>query len=110
MQSVTAKEAKELLEAGGARLIDVRERHEWDEIRVPGSELVPLSEYEDDHTRVPASDAKTIFICASGSRSQAAAAIYEDACDGVEGLNLTGGINAWAARAFPIEIGPQPRD
>jgi rhodanese-related sulfurtransferase len=107
MQSMTAKEAKELLDAGDARLIDVRERQEWDEIRVPGSELVPLSEYEADHTRVPASDGPTIFICASGSRSQAAAAIYEDVWDGVEGINLTGGINSWAARAFPIEIGPR---
>lgn len=104
---MTAKEAKEALDAGGARLIDVRERNEWNEIRVPGSELVPLSEYEGDPARVGLSDQTTIFICASGVRSQAAVAIYESAHEGAEGVNLTGGINSWAARAFPIKIGPE---
>lgn len=105
MREITAKEAKELVDAGGVRIVDVRERNEWDEIRVPGSELVPLSGYEVEPGQLrPAPN--TIFLCAKGIRSQAAAAIYESTWQGEEALSVKGGIAAWAARAFPVDIGP----
>ena len=42
MREITAKEAKEILDTGDARIVDVRERYEWDEVRVAEAELVPL--------------------------------------------------------------------
>lgn len=105
MREITAKEAKELLDTGEAQLIDVRERNEWDEIRVPGAKLVPLSGYEQDTSAVQSSP-NTIFICSHGNRSQVAALIYESASPGAEGLSMKGGINAWIGRAFPVDAGP----
>lgn len=103
MESISAPEAKRLIDEEGARLVDVREQYEWDEMHVPGSELKPLSEYEGDPTALAAAP-RTIFICATGNRSQTAAAIYEQAWPGEESFNLDGGIVNWAARGLPVEM------
>ena len=42
------EDAKRLIDEEGAVLIDCREGYEWDEMRIPGAKLVPLSEYEGD--------------------------------------------------------------
>ena len=105
MKNIPAQEAHRLVEDEGAVLIDVRERDEWDEMRVPGAMLHPLSKYEGDPSQVPAAD-KTIFICTQGNRSQAAAAIYEEANPGSEAFNLEGGLASWAGYGLPFEIGP----
>ncbi len=105
MKEITAVEAKELIDEQGARLVDGRERDEGNDRRVPGSTLVPLSEYEGDPGRVERGE-NVIFICAKGIRSQAAAAIYESAWQGAEGYSVKGGIGSWAGRAFPTGVGP----
>ncbi|MBI4898698.1 MAG: rhodanese-like domain-containing protein [Actinobacteria bacterium] len=105
VDEVTAQEAQRLIEEEGARLIDVREAYEWDEMRIPGAELVPLSEYETDPHLV--GDAPlTIFQCASGVRSQTAGDIYAQTHPGAKALNLKGGIGMWAANGLPVKIGP----
>lgn len=86
-------------------MIDCREGYEWDEMRVEGARLVPLSEYEDDPSLVERQE-KVIFQCASGQRSIAAAAIYEQQHSGAIAYNLEGGIADWAAKGFPIQVGP----
>lgn len=105
MDHVTAQEAHRLVEDEHAIIVDCRERYEWDEMRIDGARLVPLSEYEGNPELVAEAD-KVIFQCATGHRSQTACAIYEEAHPGAEGLNLQGGITAWAANGFPIQIGP----
>jgi rhodanese-related sulfurtransferase len=105
MERVSPEEAKRLIDEEGARLVDVRERYEWDEMRVADSELVPLSEYEGDPTQLaPAKN--TIFICAHGNRSQVASDIYETTWEGMPSYNLEGGIAAWAAAGLPTQFGP----
>lgn len=105
MEQVSPKEAKRLIEEEGARLIDVRERGEWDEMRIPGAELVPLSGYESNPGQID--DAPmTIFQCARGARSETAIGIYLEQHPGARALNLDGGIGGWAERGLPIEIGP----
>lgn len=105
MEHISPHEAKRLIDEEGARLVDVRERYEWDDMRVAGSQLVPLSEYEGDPAQL-APAAKTIFICAAGNRSQVACDIYESAWEGMTSYNLEGGIGAWASAALPTEFGP----
>lgn len=105
MDQVSPAEAQRLIEEEGARLIDVREGYEWDEMRIPGADLVPLSKYEGD-PRLVSEAPLTIFQCATGSRSQTAGEIYAEAHPGARALNLDGGIASWAARGLPIQIGP----
>lgn len=108
MRDVSAEEAHRLVEDEHAVLIDCRERYEWDELRIPGVRLVPLSDYERDPAQVARADT-VIFQCATGMRSQTAAAIYEAQYPGAEAFNLDGGIVAWAARGLPFEAGPPLR-
>lgn len=104
MDEVNPAEAQRLIEEESARLIDVREGYEWDEIHIPGAQLVPLSQYEGDPQLIDAAPL-TIFQCATGVRSQTAGQIYAAAHPGARALNLKGGISMWAANALPVKIG-----
>lgn len=104
MERIDAAEAKRLIDEEGARLIDVRERYEWDEVRIPGATLMPLSEFEGDPTAL-APARLTIFQCAHGTRSVVAAELYEAAWVGVAAASMEGGIIAWNEAGLPVEAG-----
>jgi rhodanese-related sulfurtransferase len=59
------------LEANACSLIDVREPHEFEAGRVPGSQNMPLSRF--DAARLP-TDRAVVLICRSGARSAGALA------------------------------------
>lgn len=105
METVSPQEARRLIDDEGARLIDVREPYEWDEMRIPGARLVPLSRYESDPSALEAAPL-TVFQCATGQRSQTAIELYLKTHPGVRAVNLTGGIAMWAANGLPVQIGP----
>jgi rhodanese-related sulfurtransferase len=100
MERIDITEAKRLVEEG-ATLIDCREQHEWDELRIPGATLVPLSGYENDPQAVAPAEV-VIFHCAAGARSLAAVAIYEQANPGRSAYSMDGGIGEWAAIGHPV--------
>lgn len=106
MDHITAEEAKRLIEEEHARLIDVREDHEWEEARIPGAELVPLSELEMDPELVEAEGVMTIFQCAHGQRSITAAEIYEGVHPQGKAASMEGGISSWMAKGFPVDTDP----
>ncbi len=86
----------------GALLVDVREQKEWDEARIPGAVLKPMSIVNDWYQDLP-SDHEVILYCRSGQRSaQIAEALIKQA-GRTNVLNLTGGIIAWANAELPIE-------
>ena len=60
----------------GALLVDVREKHEVDELAydVPNIINIPLSVFEDHFTEIP-KDKKVIMVCRSGGRSLRAAGV-----------------------------------
>ncbi len=98
---ITAEEAKALLDRGGVQLIDVREKVEYDQIRIPNATLVPLNALLSRPTQYLKED-NIIFQCAEGIRS--AVACEMAAAVGFEKLyNMEGGINAWAAKGLPVE-------
>lgn len=98
---ITAEEAKALLDQGGVQLIDVREKVEYDQIRIPNARLVPLNGLLSRPTEHLKED-NIIFHCAEGIRS--AVACEMGAAIGFEKLyNMEGGINAWAAKGLPVE-------
>lgn len=99
--SVSVEEVDDLV-AQGALLIDIRERNEWDESRIAGAELKPMSDINGWYETLPR-DRKVILYCRSGSRSaQAVMALTTQAhFDNV--YNMTGGIIAWANARLPVE-------
>jgi rhodanese-related sulfurtransferase len=90
----------ELLESGGAELIDVREPDEWEAGHVEGTRHVVLTELP---ARVEEIDRErpVIFGCRSGNRSRMAAEAFRES--GYEAYNMAGGLTAWAEQGLPLD-------
>jgi rhodanese-related sulfurtransferase len=81
------------LHAGQAVLVDVREVSEYENERIPGAFLMPLSFFDAD--RFPfIPDTRVILMCAVGKRSAAAAKQLMKA-GFRETHHMTGGLTAW---------------
>ena len=94
-------EAQRRVQAGAA-LIDVREVTEFEQARVPGAVLIPLSEFAQRYTELPQGN-EVVLMCAAGVRSAQAAQFA--AQHGYRVTNLEGGIQAWNAAGLPVEFG-----
>ncbi|MEO3704069.1 molybdopterin-synthase adenylyltransferase MoeB [Trichormus azollae] len=105
IQEMTVKELKALLDSGKKDffLLDVRNPHEYEIAKIPGSVLVPLPDIEngDGVTQVKEllNGQRLIAHCKMGGRSAKALAILKDA--GILGTNVKGGINAWSQEIDP---------
>lgn len=95
----------EALEAGSARLIDVREPDEYAAVHVPGAELVPLGTVPDHLDRFTG-PGPTYVICRSGARSMRACEFVAEHTD-AEVVNVAGGTNAWVESGRPTASGGQ---
>jgi rhodanese-related sulfurtransferase len=84
---------------GGALLLDVRNLDEWDAGHAPGATLVPLSQLAERVAELP-SDRRIVAICRSGGRSARATDFL--CAQGLDAVNLVGGMQAWAAAALPV--------
>jgi adenylyltransferase/sulfurtransferase len=84
-------------------LLDVRNPHEYEIGKIDGSLLVPLGDLENGggiaKVKEALGDKKLIAHCKLGGRSAKALAILKEA--GIEGTNVTGGINAWSQEVDP---------
>ena len=76
----------------GARLVDVRQPYEFDEMRVSGAVLVPLATVP-DNVDAFRSEEPVYVICKTGARSARACEFL--AAQGVEAVNVAGGTLAW---------------
>jgi molybdopterin/thiamine biosynthesis adenylyltransferase/rhodanese-related sulfurtransferase len=100
IQEMTVKELKALLDSGDQDfvLLDVRNPHEYEIAKIPGSVLVPLPEIENGNGVAKVRDLlnghRLIAHCKMGGRSAKALAILKEA--GITGTNVKGGINAWS--------------
>lgn len=99
---VDVVEAKARIDKG-AVLVDVRERNEYTEMRIPGSRLLPLSAFAEKFEELP-KDRALVMQCRSGARS-AKAAEYLLANGYTDVVNLAGGILAWDEAELPVERG-----
>lgn len=84
-------------------LVDVREPSEFATLRVPGAVLVPLSDFQNGHAKLP-SDRPLLLMCAAGKRSLVATEFlarsgYRDV------TNVEGGVTEWQRRGLPIRTG-----
>ena len=100
VQEITVKELKTLLDSGAKDfvLLDVRNPHEYEIAKIPGSVLVPLPDIENGDGVAKVKDLlnghRLIAHCKMGGRSAKALAILKEA--GITGTNVKGGINAWS--------------
>lgn len=101
---VSAAEINEWRNAGNAVIVDVREPDEWDQARIPGAILIPLSEFKTDQIPDPGGK-HLVFHCRSGRRCGLAAEIAVR--DGYKGVikRMEGGFIAWASAGFDSESG-----
>jgi rhodanese-related sulfurtransferase len=94
--NITPTELKARLDRGEkVRLIDVREADEWAVARLPGAELIPLSEFQKRASSELSPDENIVLYCHHGMRSNRAQG-YLKTQGYANVLNLTGGIDAWA--------------
>ena len=98
-RQISQEEAKEMMDAGDAVVLDVREQSEYDEGHIPGAVLLPVGSIDEDTAAavIPEKSAAVLVYCRSGNRSKTAAAAlaelgYTDVCEFC-------GINTW-----PYEI------
>jgi rhodanese-related sulfurtransferase len=99
---VTPGEAKVLVEAGRAILIDIREPAEHAQERIAGARLVPLSQFAAAGTVTRAGGPMAIFHCQSGMRTTTHAARLAAACRGPACV-LAGGLIAWKRAGYPTD-------
>ena len=97
---INAQELKGLLKKnGGIKLIDVREPHEYEICHIPGSTLIPTSEFVKRIGELDSADSM-VFYCHKGIRSRNAVELLKSA--GFRKIkSLRGGIDAWAEQVDP---------
>lgn len=77
-------------------LIDVRESHEFEIVRIPGSRLIPLANFTDGSVLATLPPDRPIIVhCRSGVRSATALAILK-AAGFSDATHVRGGVIAWA--------------
>jgi molybdopterin/thiamine biosynthesis adenylyltransferase/rhodanese-related sulfurtransferase len=84
-------------------ILDVREPHEYQIARIPGSTLIPLGQLGSRYGELPPpSEGREIVVhCKSGVRSAKAVNLLKE--HGIEAKNLKGGILAWIDRIDPTQ-------
>jgi molybdopterin/thiamine biosynthesis adenylyltransferase/rhodanese-related sulfurtransferase/molybdopterin converting factor small subunit len=93
--SISPTALKKRIDAGDAvTIIDVREPHEYQINRIPGSKLIPLGAIPERMHEISAAD-DVVLHCKAGLRSAKALSILRQA-GYTRVRNLTGGIDAWA--------------
>ena len=91
---------------GAVQILDVRERSEWDERRIPGSTFAPYHDLKEIPDDIDPSRPIAV-VCSSGQRSAVAASLLMR--HGAEHVIhvADGGVGTWDARGWPIDV-PEP--
>lgn len=100
---VSAGEAKTWIDGDDTPFIlDVRQPDEFRAGHIPGARVIPLGELSSRHGELPRN--RTILcVCRSGARSGAAARQLRD--QGLNAVNLRGGMIAWQSAGHTIRRG-----
>lgn len=100
IEQISVTDLKSLMDSGTPRMIDVREKWEFDGGHVPGADWIPMS-------LVPlrkdefAGDSTVYVLCRTGNRS--GQVVMWLAQQGISSINVYGGTEAWQRQGYPIE-------
>jgi len=83
--------------AAGWMLLDVRTDEEWAQGRIDGSVHIPMDQVV---SRLDEIGEQVVCVCAVGARSERVAQYLIQ--QGVEAVNLEGGVYGWAAEGKPV--------
>jgi molybdopterin/thiamine biosynthesis adenylyltransferase/rhodanese-related sulfurtransferase len=105
IKEVDARHASSLLEQNpDVRLIDVREKNEWDEGHIPGARHVPRGYLElRIENAVPDQTQPLLLYCAGGVRSALAARTLRE-MGYADVSHLDGGFTAWKDAGLPFVV------
>jgi rhodanese-related sulfurtransferase len=84
---------------GGALVLDVRTKDEWNQSHIAGAILIPLDELGQRLGEVPHNQ-EVILVCQTGVRSAQALQILDQA-GFANAASMTGGLEAWTAAGYP---------
>ncbi|EKP27961.1 rhodanese [Klebsiella michiganensis] len=101
--TLSPAEARALIAASGARLIDIRDADEYAREHIPGAELVPLATLTNGAALRASPEETIVFHCQAGSRTQNNAARLAQAAAPAQAKLLAGGIQAWKAAGLPVK-------
>jgi rhodanese-related sulfurtransferase len=82
------------------QLIDCREPYEWEAGRIEGAIFLPLNSIMSGEGGDLDRSKPIAVICRSGNRSELATMMFQ--ARGFDAHNVEGGMEAWAARGYPI--------
>jgi len=88
----------------GAFILDVRQPEEWNEIHVPDSTIIPLSELASRVNELP-KDQEIVVVCRSGNRSVQGRYVLL-AAGFAQVTSMAGGLTQWKAAGYPTVSGP----
>ena len=99
---IANEKGREEVDSGEAKLIDVREPHEWDEAHLEGATHVPQAELLDRISElVPDRSDRIVLYCRTDNRSSRAADALQDL--GYENVSVVrGGIVGWQEAGLPV--------
>ncbi|OKH24308.1 rhodanese-like domain-containing protein [Chroogloeocystis siderophila] len=102
LKTIDVHTLKQLLDRQAVNLVDVREPAENAREKIPGSVLMPLSNF--NPADVPfAPEKPTVLYCRTGNRSaQAAQKLFAAGVNEVE--HLEGGLTAWIEAGYPTQV------
>lgn len=94
-RQISQQEAKKMMDAGGALVLDVREPDEYNSGHIPGAVLLPVGSITEDTAAavIPSKETEVLVYCRSGNRSKTASAAL--AALGYTSVYEFGGINTW---------------
>ena len=99
-EQISPARLAEMLEAGDAQVIDVREDHEHDAGHIAGDRHIVLPSLTDEAGSLD-KDRPVVVYCRSGSRAEVAADALQ--ASGYQAYNLEGGFSAWHEQDLPSE-------
>ncbi len=100
---ISVEEAKKMVERGKVQVVDVRQAGEYVTGHIKGSVLIPVNDLFGRIGEVSEQE-DVLFVCAVGVRSALAAEIGA-AMGRTKVFNVEGGMEAWKAKGYPVELG-----
>ena len=98
---ITVSEARERLESGAVRVVDVRDPEEFAYCQLPNAELIPLATLPSEAVnKLPDKSAEIIVYCHHGMRSMQAVGQLR-ALGYTNARSMAGGIDRWSREVEP---------